>query len=104
MSVAPMMDWTDLYFRQLTRLLSRHTWLYTEMVVVSRRVSQQWSHASVVSLAPCRRCTGSRSWSADVAQHSLPSGGRLQCGAIPLINALEHIAPANFLIALTACH
>ena len=35
MSVAPMMDWTDVYFRQLARLLSRRTWLYTEMVVVS---------------------------------------------------------------------
>jgi tRNA-dihydrouridine synthase A len=36
MSVAPMMDWTDVYFRQLVRLLSKHTWLYTEMVVVSK--------------------------------------------------------------------
>ena len=34
MSVAPMMDWTDVYFRQLARLISKHTWLYTEMVVV----------------------------------------------------------------------
>lgn len=33
MSVAPMMDWTDVYYRQLARLISRHTWLYTEMVV-----------------------------------------------------------------------
>ena len=30
-----MMDWTDVYFRQLVRLLSTYTWLYTEMVVVS---------------------------------------------------------------------
>lgn len=35
LSVAPMMDWTDLHYRQLARLLSRHTWLYTEMVVDS---------------------------------------------------------------------
>ena len=27
------MDWTDVYYRQLARLMSRHTWLYTEMVV-----------------------------------------------------------------------
>ena len=27
------MEWTDLHFRQLVRMLSRHTWLYTEMVV-----------------------------------------------------------------------
>ncbi|GFR50100.1 hypothetical protein Agub_g12245, partial [Astrephomene gubernaculifera] len=33
LSVAPMMDWTDVHFRQLARLLSRHTWLWTEMVV-----------------------------------------------------------------------
>ena len=28
-----MMDWTDNHFRFLARLLSRHAWLYTEMVV-----------------------------------------------------------------------
>ncbi|GLI67721.1 hypothetical protein VaNZ11_011921 [Volvox africanus] len=33
LSVAPMMDWTDIHFRQLVRLLSRRTWLWTEMVV-----------------------------------------------------------------------
>ena len=27
------MDWTDMHYRQLARLISRHTWLYTEMVV-----------------------------------------------------------------------
>lgn len=27
------MDWTDVHYRQLARLLSRHTWLWTEMVV-----------------------------------------------------------------------
>jgi tRNA-dihydrouridine synthase A len=31
-SVAPMMDWTDRHCRSLHRVLSRHTWLYTEMV------------------------------------------------------------------------
>ena len=33
LSVAPMMDWTDLHYRQLARLLSKNVWLYTEMVV-----------------------------------------------------------------------
>mmetsp|Transcript_56343 Transcript_56343/g.178336 ORF Transcript_56343/g.178336 Transcript_56343/m.178336 type:complete len:164 (+) Transcript_56343:2-493(+) len=33
LSVAPMMDWTDVHFRHLARLISRHTWMYTEMVV-----------------------------------------------------------------------
>ena len=27
------MDWTDVYYRQLARLISRHTWLWTEMMV-----------------------------------------------------------------------
>lgn len=27
------MDWTDVHYRQLARLLSRKTWLWTEMVV-----------------------------------------------------------------------
>ncbi|MBU6491645.1 MAG: tRNA dihydrouridine(20/20a) synthase DusA [Burkholderiales bacterium] len=31
-SVAPMMDWTDRHCRYFHRLLSQHTWLYTEMV------------------------------------------------------------------------
>ncbi|CAB3799788.1 tRNA dihydrouridine(20/20a) synthase DusA [Pararobbsia alpina] len=31
-SVAPMMDWTDRHCRYFHRLLSKHTWLYTEMV------------------------------------------------------------------------
>lgn len=31
-SVAPMLDWTDRHCRYFHRLLTRHTWLYTEMV------------------------------------------------------------------------
>lgn len=27
------MDWTDVHYRQLARLISKHTWLWTEMVV-----------------------------------------------------------------------
>ncbi|MCG8991779.1 tRNA dihydrouridine(20/20a) synthase DusA [Laribacter hongkongensis] len=30
--IAPMLDWTDRHYRYFARLLSRHTWLYTEMV------------------------------------------------------------------------
>ena len=29
------MDWTDIHYRQLARCISKHTWLYTEMVVDS---------------------------------------------------------------------
>ncbi|NNE56803.1 MAG: tRNA dihydrouridine(20/20a) synthase DusA, partial [Hellea sp.] len=32
-SIAPMMDWTDRHCRWFHRQLSRHIWLYTEMVV-----------------------------------------------------------------------
>ncbi|MES2104514.1 MAG: tRNA dihydrouridine(20/20a) synthase DusA [Pseudomonadota bacterium] len=31
-SVAPMMDWTDRHCRSFHRQITRHTWLYTEMV------------------------------------------------------------------------
>jgi tRNA-dihydrouridine synthase A len=32
LSVAPMLDWTDRYYRYFLRLISRHTLLYTEMI------------------------------------------------------------------------
>jgi tRNA-dihydrouridine synthase A len=32
LAVAPMLDWTDRYYRHFARLISRHIWLYTEMV------------------------------------------------------------------------
>lgn len=35
LSVAPMMDYTDVHYRQLARIITKHTWLYTEMVVDS---------------------------------------------------------------------
>ena len=31
-SLAPMLDWTDRHFRYLLRLVSKHIWLYSEMV------------------------------------------------------------------------
>ncbi|TVU13391.1 hypothetical protein EJB05_40444 [Eragrostis curvula] len=40
-SVAPMMDWTDNHYRTLARLISRHAWLYTEMVVAETIVHQK---------------------------------------------------------------
>ncbi|WP_274381483.1 tRNA dihydrouridine(20/20a) synthase DusA [Eikenella glucosivorans] len=32
LSVAPMLDWTDRHYRFLARQISRHAWLYTEMI------------------------------------------------------------------------
>lgn len=40
LSVAPMMDWTDVHYRQLARYISKHTWLYTEMVVDNTLIHQ----------------------------------------------------------------
>ncbi|KAL8155050.1 uncharacterized protein LOC141661692 [Apium graveolens] len=39
-SVAPMMDWTDNHYRTLARLISKHAWLYTEMVAAETIVHQ----------------------------------------------------------------
>jgi tRNA-dihydrouridine synthase A len=38
LSVAPMMDWTDVHCRALHRLLTRRTLLYTEMVVAEAAI------------------------------------------------------------------
>ena len=38
LSVAPMMDWTDRHCRHFHRIISRHTWLYTEMVTTGALV------------------------------------------------------------------
>ena len=34
-AVAPLLDWTDRHCRYFHRLISRHTWLYTEMVTTA---------------------------------------------------------------------
>ncbi|KAK7271570.1 hypothetical protein RJT34_27588 [Clitoria ternatea] len=40
-SVAPMMDWTDHHYRTLARLVSKHAWLYTEMLAAETIVYQK---------------------------------------------------------------
>ncbi|KAE9620176.1 putative tRNA-dihydrouridine synthase, aldolase-type TIM barrel [Lupinus albus] len=40
-SVAPMMDWTDNHYRTLARIISKHAWLYTEMVAAETIVHQK---------------------------------------------------------------
>lgn len=32
LSVAPMLDWTDSHYRYMARQITRHTWLYSEMI------------------------------------------------------------------------
>ena len=50
------MDWTDVHFRQLVRLISRHTWLYTEMVVDNTLIHNtnrdRWAAALKPQLKP----------------------------------------------------
>uniref|UniRef100_A0A2N9GSD8 DUS-like FMN-binding domain-containing protein n=1 Tax=Fagus sylvatica TaxID=28930 RepID=A0A2N9GSD8_FAGSY len=40
-SVAPMMDWTDNHYRTLAQLISKHAWLYTEMLAAETIVYQK---------------------------------------------------------------
>ncbi|XP_059651862.1 uncharacterized protein LOC132299342 isoform X2 [Cornus florida] len=40
-SVAPMMEWTDNHYRFLARLISKHAWLYTEMLAAETIVYQK---------------------------------------------------------------
>lgn len=38
LSVAPMIDWTDRHCRRFHRAISKHTWLYTEMITTGALV------------------------------------------------------------------
>ncbi|KAJ9558327.1 hypothetical protein OSB04_012941 [Centaurea solstitialis] len=40
-SVAPMMEWTDNHYRTVARLVSKHAWLYTEMLAAETIVYQE---------------------------------------------------------------
>ncbi|KAM5552387.1 hypothetical protein ABKV19_026971 [Rosa sericea] len=40
-SVAPMMEWTDVHYRTMARLISKHAWLYTEMLAAETIVYQK---------------------------------------------------------------
>lgn len=51
LSVAPMMEYTDVHYRQLARMLSRKTWLYTEMIVDSTLIFNQ-DHGRFLSFPP----------------------------------------------------
>ena len=46
-SVAPMMDWTDHHYRTLARLISKHAWLYTEMLAAETIVYQKGNLVSL---------------------------------------------------------
>lgn len=52
LSVAPMMDWTDTHYRQLARIISRRTWLWTEMVSARRPGGRRCSSRRPFTAAP----------------------------------------------------
>ncbi|KAL4198387.1 hypothetical protein AMTRI_Chr03g45610 [Amborella trichopoda] len=51
-SVAPMMDWTDNHYRTLARLISKHAWLYTEMIVAETIVHQKENLDRFLAFSP----------------------------------------------------
>ena len=50
------MDQTDVYFRQLCRLISRHTWLWTEMIVDTTLIHNPQVQSLPVELLPWSDC------------------------------------------------
>ncbi|KAG4134563.1 hypothetical protein ERO13_D08G164700v2 [Gossypium hirsutum] len=51
-SVAPMMEWTDNHYRTLARLISKHGWLYTEMLAAETIVYQQGNLDKFLGYSP----------------------------------------------------
>lgn len=52
-SVAPMMEWTDTHYRTLARLITKHAWLYTEMLAAETIVYQKDNLVSFAKLTIC---------------------------------------------------
>ncbi|XP_073271001.1 uncharacterized protein [Primulina huaijiensis] len=51
-SVAPMMDFTDNHYRTLARLISKHAWLYTEMIAAETIVYQKGNLDRFLAFCP----------------------------------------------------
>ncbi|XP_061348231.1 uncharacterized protein LOC133293646 isoform X2 [Gastrolobium bilobum] len=51
-SVAPMMEWTDHHYRTLARLISKHAWLYTEMLAAETIVYQKGNLDRFLAYSP----------------------------------------------------
>lgn len=51
-SVAPMMEWTDHHYRTLARLISKHAWLYTEMLAAETIVYQEHNLDRFLAFSP----------------------------------------------------
>ncbi|KAK4411061.1 tRNA-dihydrouridine(20/20a) synthase [Sesamum angolense] len=50
--IAPMMDYTDNHFRTLARLISKHAWLYTEMIAAETIVYQKGNLDRFLAFGP----------------------------------------------------
>lgn len=51
-SVAPMMEWTDHHYRTLARIISKHAWLYTEMIATETIVHQEHNLDRFLAFSP----------------------------------------------------
>ncbi|CAI9781670.1 unnamed protein product [Fraxinus pennsylvanica] len=51
-SVAPMMEWTDNHYRTMARLISKHAWLYTEMIAAETIVYQKGNLDRFLAFSP----------------------------------------------------
>ncbi|XP_076941036.1 uncharacterized protein LOC143610438 isoform X2 [Bidens hawaiensis] len=51
-SVAPMMEWTDNHYRTMARLISKHAWLYTEMLAAETIVYQEKNLDRFLAFSP----------------------------------------------------
>ncbi len=96
LSIAPMLDWTDRYYRYFARLISRHTLLYTEMVTtgallhgdqerflaydpIEHPVVIQLGGSDPAELAACTRLAAKRGFDQVNLNVGCPSG-RVQSG------------------------
>uniref|UniRef100_A0A1J3HAQ9 tRNA-dihydrouridine synthase A n=1 Tax=Noccaea caerulescens TaxID=107243 RepID=A0A1J3HAQ9_NOCCA len=51
-SIAPMMEWTDNHYRTLARIITKHAWLYTEMIAAQTLVHQQTNLDRFLAFSP----------------------------------------------------
>lgn len=56
-SIAPMMGWTDNHYRTLARMISKHAWLYTEMLAAETIVYQEDNLLFGVFSRPAPHCS-----------------------------------------------
>ncbi|XP_061353379.1 uncharacterized protein LOC133298146 isoform X2 [Gastrolobium bilobum] len=93
-SVAPMMDWTDNHYRTLARLISKHAWLYTEMVAAETIVYQKDNLILGIFSGPTSYCASN--WSCGCPSPKVAGHG---CFGVSLMLEPEFVAEAMSAIA-----